>query len=63
MMFDGFWGDWKVSELDRVIIQCLLMVEEIGKNRNPKVTGLEGVRIGKCQNWKVTYLESVYYDT
>ena len=32
---------------------------KIGKCQNRKVSELESVRIGKCQNWKVSELESV----
>ena len=32
---------------------------ETGKCQNWKVSELESVRIGKCQNWKVPELESV----
>ena len=50
-------GDWKVSELESVRIQFLPILEEIGKCQNRKVSELESVRIGKCQNWKVSELE------
>ena len=32
---------------------------KIGKCQNWKMSELESVRIGKCQNWKVSELESV----
>ena len=43
-------GDWKVSELEGVII---------GKCQNWKVSESESVIIGKCQNQKVSESESV----
>ena len=52
-------GHWKVSELESVRIQFLPISEEIGKCQNRKVSELESVRIGKCQNWKVSESESV----
>ena len=52
-------GDWEVSELESVRIQFLPILKEIGKCQNRKVSELESVRIGKCQNWKVSELESV----
>ena len=47
-------GDWKVPELESVRIQFLPVLEEIGKCQNWKVSELESVRIGKCHNWKVS---------
>ena len=52
-------GDWKVSELESVRIQFLPILEETGKCQNRKVSELESARIGECQNWKVSELESV----
>ena len=40
-------GDWKVSELESVIIHFLPILTKIGKCRNWKVTESESVRIGK----------------
>ena len=51
--------EWKESELESVRIQFLPILEEIRKCENWKVSELESVRIGKCQNWKVSELESV----
>ena len=48
-----------MSELESVGIQFLPILEEIGKCQNWKVSELESVRIGKCQNRKVSDSESV----
>ena len=44
--------DWKVSELESVIIHFYAKLESvrIGKCQNWKVSESESVRIGKCQN-------------
>ena len=44
--------------LESVRIHFLPILEEIGKCQNWKVSELESVRIGKSQNWKVSELES-----
>ena len=46
--------DWKVTELESEIIQFFHFLEEIEKFQNWEVSELESVRIGKCQNWKVS---------
>ena len=53
--------DWKVSELESVRMHFSSKLESvrIGKCQNWKVSQSESVRIGKCQNWKVSELESV----
>ena len=53
--------DWKVSELESVRMHFSSKLESvrIGKCQNWKVSESESVRIGKCQNWKVSELESV----
>ena len=40
--------------LESVRIHFLPILEEIGKGQNRKVSELESVRIGKCQNRKVS---------
>ena len=41
----------KLGGLESVRIHFLPILEEIGKCQNWKVSELESVRIGKCQNW------------
>ena len=48
-----------MSELESVRIHFLPILSKIGKCQNWKVSELESVRIGKCQNRKVSELESV----
>ena len=48
-----------MSELESVRIQFLPILDDFGKCQNWKVSELESVRIGKCQNRKVSELESV----
>ena len=45
--------------MESVKIQFLPILIEIGKCQNWKVSELESVRIGKCQNWKVSESGSV----
>ena len=40
-------------------LSCNSISVRIGKCQNWKVSELESVRIGKCQNWKMSELESV----
>ena len=56
-----FLRDWKVSELESVRMHFSSKLESvrIGKCQNRKVSEWESVRIGKCQNWKVSESESV----
>ena len=53
------WGDWKVSELESSeSIFCPFWAKlesvRIGKCQNWKVSESESVRIRECQNWKVS---------
>ena len=49
----------KLSKMASEIILYILESVRIGKCQNWKVSESESVRIGKCQNWTVSELESV----
>ena len=54
-------GDWNLSELEivRINFYSKLEIVRIGNCQNWKLSELEIVRIGNCQNWKLSELEIV----